>query len=200
MLVTLPTIVPIPSRCICLCPCFHAGLQQQRLDAVHVEQPVDAARFGAGFAEQEQVQQPEGRLGRHVGLPAAPAAWLQLRWGPHLTAVDPDEATGRFPASIGHPAEPLRGDAIDCGGRSGGSPRECVGLPESEEEQLDAVFAPAADHDPVAPLAQLQRHLAELVPPRPHHPAGAEGHQGARGGLLHLRHPVGTVFCAEPAA
>lgn len=39
-----------------------------------------------------------------------------------------------------------------------------------------------------------------LQPPRTHPHAGAEGHQGAGRGLLHVRHPVGALLRAQPGA
>lgn len=40
----------------------------------------------------------------------------------------------------------------------------------------------------------------ELIQARPHHPPGAEGHQGAGRGVLHVRIPVDAVLRTQPAA
>ena len=69
----------------------------------------------------------------------------------------------------------------------------------SAEVQLQQRFDHGEER-PLAPLAQLQRDLEELVASRPDHPPGAEGHQGAGCGVFHVRDPVGAVFHTEPSA
>lgn len=54
--------------------------------------------------------------------------------------------------------------------------------------------AVAEQHEP------LQRDDTQLVPARPHHPAGAKGHQSAGCGFLHLRVSVDAVFRTQPVA
>ncbi|GLG99851.1 AGAP002229-PA, partial [Gryllus bimaculatus] len=81
-----------------------------------------------------------------------------------------------------------------------GEQRAVVALPAGALWVALALQSQHHGHGALAPLAHVVGGVAHVLAPRPHHPPGAEGHQGAGRRLLHLRRAVGALLRAQPRA
>jgi len=114
-----------------------------------------------------------------------------------------DDVSGRHRRSTAAPGDDAKADAqADAGRGDVGRRQTSLAARPVRVHVGPAIATPAADcgATEIDQREPVERHDPQLVPARPYHQVGAEGHQSAGRRVLHVRVPVDAVLRAQPVA